>query len=128
MRKHSLSPVDHLRLRFYENIILLRGPGPLLKLRIEVVDEPLPTLLPNPTIQELGDFRPLASQLLVFIQQDTILLGCPRTFPLHNFWVQDVLPVLEALQLCAPAHLPGDPLPLFRSMNLHNTAKFLSFL
>ena len=68
-------------------------------------------------LEELGDLRPLVSEVLVLLHDDAVLLLAPR--PLLDTGVQVVVPPLAALLPDAPRKLRRDHRPLLRAMLAH---------
>ena len=73
--------VSPLFVRVVDNSILLVRPGRLLDVRVQVVVPALPTLLPDPTLQLLGDQSPtLGSVLPHQLDHFLVLLFGPGAF------------------------------------------------
>jgi len=84
-----------------EDPLFLSAPADLLYLRVQVVVPALTALLSDPPREVLGDQSPLLGTVLVDkVKDHAILLLGPGT--LDEAWVQDFLPPMEALHVCAP--------------------------
>ena len=92
--------VSKLRALFYNKCFLLLRPLLLRQVWVQVVVPSLTALLSNPTGQKFSNVGPLCLPILLHKHlQLVILLRGPRALPFHDARVQDVPPVLKALDL-----------------------------
>ena len=98
-----------------EDPLFLTAPADLLDLRVQMVVPALTALLSDPPWEMLCDQSPLLGTVLVDQMKDhTILFLSPRA--LDEAWVQNFLPPMEALHICATWKLFGDSFPILSSM------------
>ena len=89
--------VAPLGLQIEQNGILLLRPPALLQRGVEVVAPALSALLSDAAGNSLGDFAPLSDACVDAVDNDLILLLCPR--PLDETRLQDFLPPVQALHV-----------------------------
>jgi hypothetical protein len=98
-----------------EDPLFLTAPAYLLDLRVQMVVPALPALLADPPWEVFSNQSPLLGTVLVDKMKDhAILFLSPRA--LNETWVQNFLPPMQALHVCAPGELFGDSFPILSSM------------
>jgi hypothetical protein len=98
-----------------EDPFFLSAPADLLDLRVQVVVPALTALLSDPSWEVLSDQSPLLGTVLVDkVKDHAILFLSPGS--LDEAWVQNFLPPMEALHICATWKLFGDSFPILSSM------------
>mmetsp|Transcript_33230 Transcript_33230/g.98762 ORF Transcript_33230/g.98762 Transcript_33230/m.98762 type:complete len:262 (+) Transcript_33230:1740-2525(+) len=104
--------------RFDDHLVLLLHPLSAVDVRIEVIVPALPALLPQSSLELLGDERPLLLPVLMDqLCHLRVLLGSPRT--LDQSGLEDLLPSMEALDVGAIGEDFGDLLPVLGRVGVH---------
>ena len=94
-----------------EDQLLLKAPGVLLDLGVEMVVPALSALLADPAREVLRDRGPLLCTFLLDQPQDEgVFLDAPG--PFDEVRVQDLLPPVQALHVSPPVEALGDLLPV----------------
>ena len=102
--------------------ILVRAPGLLTDVRVEVIVPSLSALLPDPAGQVARDQGPLFGPVLPHQLLDhLIFFGGPRPFDERGF--EDFLPSVETLNFGAVGEVLGDELPVFGSVFVHGASE-----